>query len=154
MFGRQLIPWICGEDLGHYLGLVGKCMPLDIHFVGQMILRRPGPICDLKTLELSYPLANLDAAVATMFRRRRVVFIVFRVWSVLSAVLECVEVGAGVVLDVLALFLVCHFGTVELSGPSRPRGCCTGDIVKALLRMFAVTLRLKHLLSSTSFLFP
>ena len=47
--------------------------------------------------------------------RRRVVYIVVRVWSVLSAVLECIEVadlnmqhvsffvGAGVVLDVVGL---------------------------------------------------
>ena len=80
MFGRQLIPSICGEDLGHYLGLVGKCMHLDVHFVGQMI--DPAlfaKVIALKNLGLRYPLANLNAAVATTFRRRRVVFIVFQV---------------------------------------------------------------------------
>ena len=63
----------------------------------------------LKNLGLSHLLANLDAAVATTLRRRRVVFIVFRVWSVLSAVLECVEVEAGMVLDVVGFLFGLSF---------------------------------------------
>ena len=46
-----------------------------------------------KNLGLSYPLANLEAAVATT--RGRGVFIVVRVWIVLSALLGCVEVGGS-----------------------------------------------------------
>ena len=94
-----------------------------------------------KNLGLSYPLANLEAVVATT--RGRGVFIVVRVWTVLSALLGCVEVGAGVVLLVVGLVLVFHLGTVELLGPFRLRGCCTGDTIKALLGMFLVTLRSK-----------
>ena len=56
-----------------------------------------------KNLGLNYPLADLEAAVATTSGRRGAVCIAVRVWSVLSAVLECVEVGAGVVLHVVGL---------------------------------------------------
>ena len=56
-----------------------------------------------KNLGLRYPLANFEAAVATRSGRRLGVFNMGRVWSVLSAVLECVEVGACVVLLIIGL---------------------------------------------------
>lgn len=107
-----------------------------------------------KHLDLGYPLVNLEAAVATTFGRWQGVFLVVRVWISLSAVLECLVVGAGVVLLVVGLVFAFHLGTVVLLWPSSLRGCCTGGIIEALLGIFQVTLRCKHLSSSTLLFSP
>ena len=79
-------------------------MHLDVHSVGQMINSVIfAQAIAWKNLVPSCLLANFEAAVATTFGRGWGVVIVVRVWSVLSPVLECVEVGAGVVLLVVGL---------------------------------------------------
>ena len=89
----------CGENCVHF------DVHFVVHFVGQMINSVIfAQAIVWKNLGLSSLLANYEAAVATTFGRGRGVFILVRVWSVLSAVIECVEVGAGVVLLVDGLF--------------------------------------------------
>ena len=94
-----------------------------------------------KHLDLGYSLVNLEAAVATTFVRGQGVFLVVRVWILLSAVLECLIVGAGLFLFVVGLVFVFHLGTVVLLWPSSLRGCCTGGNIEALLGIIQVTLR-------------